>query len=151
MVKVGQIFFSKKIQKDSVNFWCWKMTLKVQILQSLRRLFIILVGLTMTLFSKNNLDARLDQKILHGIFWGYSVWVWLMLYYDTNSFLARFFLFFIAVSTVLKNAVKLSKICASLQFLCLHFQILSAKRFVVSMALIVEYQYWVYIIRVIFA
>ena len=41
-------------------------------------------------------------------------------------------IFFIAVSTVLKNAVKLSKICASLQFLCLHFQILSAKRFVVS-------------------
>ena len=46
-------------------------------------------------------------------------------------FLASF-LFFIAVSTVLKNAVKLSKICASLQFLCLHLQILSAKRFVVS-------------------
>ena len=33
-------------------FWCWKMTLKVQILQSLRRLFIILVGLTMIWFSK---------------------------------------------------------------------------------------------------
>ena len=51
-----QIFFTeKKIQKDSIDFWCWKMTLKVQILQSLRRLFIILVGLTMTWFSEKML------------------------------------------------------------------------------------------------
>ena len=43
-----------------------KMNFKVQILQTLRRLFIILVGLTMTWF-----DAQLDQKILDGIY----VWV----------------------------------------------------------------------------
>ena len=52
------------------------MTLNVQILQSLRTLFIILVGLTMTLFGEKNayfqymhkwFDAQLDQKILEGI------------------------------------------------------------------------------------
>ena len=42
----------KKNQKDSFDFWCQKMTLNVQILQTLRRLFIILVGLTMTWFSE---------------------------------------------------------------------------------------------------
>ena len=54
------------------DFWSWKMTLKVQILQSLRRLFIILVGLTMTWFCDKMLisnrymqtwfDAQFDQK-----------------------------------------------------------------------------------------
>ena len=54
------------------------MTLKVQILQTLRRLFIILVGLglTMTWFSEKKayfqymqtwFDAQLDQKIFDGI------------------------------------------------------------------------------------
>ena len=38
----------KTIQKDLADFWCWKMTLKVQILRCSRRLFIILVSLTMT-------------------------------------------------------------------------------------------------------
>ena len=50
-------------------------SLKVQILQPLRRLFIILLGLTMTWFSEKNayfqymqswFDAQLDQKILDG-------------------------------------------------------------------------------------
>ena len=46
-----QIFFTEKNQKDSVDF-CRKMTLKVQILQTLRRLLILLVGLKMTWFSE---------------------------------------------------------------------------------------------------
>ena len=48
----------KKNQKDSIGFWCWKVTLKVQFLQILRmlfNLFIILVGLTMTWFSEKML------------------------------------------------------------------------------------------------
>ena len=38
------IFFTEKNQKDSVEFRCWKMTLKVWIYQSLRRFLIILAG-----------------------------------------------------------------------------------------------------------
>ena len=45
----------KKNQNYLVDFWCQKMTLKVQILQTLRRLFIILVGLTMIWFSEKML------------------------------------------------------------------------------------------------
>ena len=47
------------------------MTLKVQILQTLRMLFIILVGLMMTRFSEKMqtwFDAQLDLKILEGIY-----------------------------------------------------------------------------------
>ena len=53
------------------------MTLKVQILQTLRRLFIILVGLTMTLFSvkmlifnlcRRGLMPNMIKKILDGIY-----------------------------------------------------------------------------------
>ena len=73
------IFFTEKNQKDSIDFWCSKMTLNVRILQSLRRLFIILVGLTMTWYSENSknayfqymhtwFDAQLDQKILKFIY-----------------------------------------------------------------------------------
>ena len=52
----NQIFFTeKKIWKDSTNFRHWKMTLKVRILQSLTRLFIILVSLRMSLFSEKML------------------------------------------------------------------------------------------------
>ena len=52
----NQIFFTeKKFWKDSTNFRHWKMTLKVRILQSLTRLFIILVSLTMSLFSEKML------------------------------------------------------------------------------------------------
>ena len=73
LTKIGHIFskrkFSKKIiniswspnhiffteiffWKDSTNFRRWKMTLKVRILQSLTRLFIILVSLMMSLFNE---------------------------------------------------------------------------------------------------
>ena len=48
-------FLQKKNHKDSVDFWWWKMTLKVKILQTLRRLFIMLVGLMMTWFRKEML------------------------------------------------------------------------------------------------
>ena len=75
--KIGQIF-PKKNQKDSVDFWCWRITLQVRILQSLRRLFMILVGLMMTWFSEKILIStrcictcfhiQLDQKILAGIY-----------------------------------------------------------------------------------
>ena len=51
MISSSNILQRKKNQKDSVGFWCRKMTLKVQILQTLRSLFIIFVGLTMTWFS----------------------------------------------------------------------------------------------------
>ena len=47
-----RIFF---LWKDSNNFWHRKMTLKVRILRCLRRLFIILVILTMTWFSEKML------------------------------------------------------------------------------------------------
>ena len=52
----------KKNQKDLVDFWCRKMTLKVQILQTLRRLFIILVGLTMTWFSEKMLILNIFRR-----------------------------------------------------------------------------------------
>ena len=38
--------------KDSINFQCWKMTLKIRILRCLRRLFISLVCPMMTWFSE---------------------------------------------------------------------------------------------------
>ena len=46
------------------DFWCWKMTLKVRILQSFRRLFIILLSLTMTLFSEKMLISNI---CVHGL------------------------------------------------------------------------------------
>ena len=54
----------KKNQKDSVDFWCQKMTLKVQILRTLRRLFIILVGLTVTWFGEKMLIFNICR---HGL------------------------------------------------------------------------------------
>ena len=55
-------------------FLIWfDLTLKLQILQSLRRLFIILVGLTMTWFSEKCLFPNLCptwSKILDGIYSG---------------------------------------------------------------------------------
>ena len=58
------IFFTEKNQKDSIDFWCSKMTLNVRILQSLRRLFIILVGLTMTWFIEKMLIFNICR---HGL------------------------------------------------------------------------------------
>ena len=52
----------KKNQKDLVDFCCQKMTLKVQILQTLRRLFIILIGLTMTGFSEKMLIFNICRR-----------------------------------------------------------------------------------------
>ena len=49
-----EIFF----WKDSTNFRHWKMTLKLRILRSLTRLFIILVSLTRSLFSENMLISN---------------------------------------------------------------------------------------------
>ena len=49
------IFFNDFFKKDSDNFWHWKRTLKVRILQSLTRRFIILVSLTNTWFSEEML------------------------------------------------------------------------------------------------
>ena len=54
----------KKNQKDLVDLWCRKMTLNVQILQTLRRLFIISVGLTMTWFSEKMLIFNMCR---HGL------------------------------------------------------------------------------------
>ena len=42
----------KKKLKDSTNFQCWKMTLKIRIFRCSRRLFTILVSLTVTLFGE---------------------------------------------------------------------------------------------------
>ena len=53
------MIFTEKNKKDSVDFWCWKMTLKVRVLNSLRRLFIILIGLTMTLFSEKTFISNM--------------------------------------------------------------------------------------------
>ena len=56
----NQVFFTEKyFWKDSTNFRHWKMTLKVKKeMQSLTRLFIILVSLTMSLFSETiSIDA----------------------------------------------------------------------------------------------
>ena len=47
-----------------IPFWWWKMTLKVWILQSLRRLFIIMVGLRMTWFSEKML---ISYKCIRGL------------------------------------------------------------------------------------
>ena len=49
--------------KDSTNFWHRKMTMKVRILKCLRRLFIILLSLTMTWFSETTLFST---KCTHG-------------------------------------------------------------------------------------
>ena len=49
------IFFTEKKWKDSINFSHWKMTLKIRNLRCSRRLFIILVSLTVTLFSEKML------------------------------------------------------------------------------------------------
>ena len=57
-IKVDLLFkysLQKKNEKYSVDFWCRKMTLTVQILQTFKRLFIILVCLTMIWFSKKTL------------------------------------------------------------------------------------------------
>ena len=49
----NQIFFAEFFfRKVSTNFRQWKMTLKLRILRSLMRLFIILVSLTRWLFSE---------------------------------------------------------------------------------------------------
>ena len=53
----SQIFFTeKKNQKDSVDFWCRKF------LQTLRRLFIILVGLTMAWFNEKILIFNVCRR-----------------------------------------------------------------------------------------
>ena len=54
----------KKNLKDSVDFWYRKMTFKVQILQTLRRLFIILVGLTMTWFGEKILIFNIFRRLM---------------------------------------------------------------------------------------
>ena len=59
MISWSNILHRKRNQKDSFEFSCWKVTLKVQILQSLRRLFIIIVGLTMTWFSEKMLISNI--------------------------------------------------------------------------------------------
>ena len=72
------------------------MTLKVQILQTLRRFFIILVGLTMTWFIEKNayfqymqtwFDAQLDQKIFVGIYFRgrYQSYHWFVLGLQTTT------------------------------------------------------------------
>ena len=55
-----QIFFTEeKNQKHLVDFWCRKMTLKVQIL---RRLFIILEGLMITWYSEKMLIFKICRR-----------------------------------------------------------------------------------------
>ena len=53
------MFFNENLfWKDSTNFRPWKMTLKLRILRSLTRLFIILVSLTRSLFSEKILISN---------------------------------------------------------------------------------------------
>ena len=54
IISLNRIFF----WKDSTNFRPWKMTLKLRILRSLTRLFIILVSLTRSLFSEKMLISN---------------------------------------------------------------------------------------------
>ena len=54
IISLNRIFF----WKDSTNFRPWKMTLKLRILRSLTRLFIILVSLTRSLFSEKMLISK---------------------------------------------------------------------------------------------
>ena len=57
-------YLSKKFfLRDSTKFQHWKMTLKIRIFRCLRRLFIILVSLTMTLFSEKML---ISSRCIHG-------------------------------------------------------------------------------------
>ena len=63
MVTWFNILQRKKIWKDSINFQHWKMTLKIRILRCSRRLFIILVSLTVTLFSEKML---ISTRCIHG-------------------------------------------------------------------------------------
>ena len=57
---LNQIFLTEIFfWKDSTNFLHRKMTLEVRILRCLRRLFIILVSLTMTLFSEKMLISHI--------------------------------------------------------------------------------------------
>ena len=58
MIKVGHLVQyspSNFFCKDLINFQHWKMTLKVRILRCLRRLFLIIVRLTVTTFSGKKL------------------------------------------------------------------------------------------------
>ena len=59
LLKFGLLvqYSSKKyfFWKDLINFQYWKMTLKIRILRCSRRLFIILVSLTVTFFSEKML------------------------------------------------------------------------------------------------
>ena len=57
------IFFKEFFWKDLTNFQHWKMTLKIRIFRCLRRLFIILVNLTVTLFSEKML---ISTRCIHG-------------------------------------------------------------------------------------
>ena len=59
----GLIFFTKKNLKDSIDFWCWKMTESTN-LQSLRLLFINWVGLMMSWFSEKMLISNICR---HGL------------------------------------------------------------------------------------
>jgi hypothetical protein len=66
LMKVGflvQYSSQKTDWKDSTNFQHWKMTLKIRILRCSRRLFIILVSLTVTLFSEKML---ISTRCIHG-------------------------------------------------------------------------------------
>ena len=65
------MFFTEFFLKDSTNFRHWKLTLKIRILKCSRRLLIILVSLTVTLFSEKMLyryllkwHAQFEQKNL---------------------------------------------------------------------------------------
>ena len=62
LLKVG-LLVQKKIWKDSTNFQHWKMTLKIEILKWSKRLFIILVSPTVTLFSEKMLILT---RCIHG-------------------------------------------------------------------------------------
>ena len=68
-----KVFFCK----DTINFPHWKMTLKIRILKCSRRLLIILVSMTVTLFSEKmlisarlicNFMSNLIKKILKGLY-----------------------------------------------------------------------------------
>ena len=54
---MSNILQKKTNRKDSTNFQHWKLTLKIRILQSLRRSLIILVGLTITWYTEKMMDS----------------------------------------------------------------------------------------------
>ena len=61
--ELSKILHRKKNQKDSTDFQHWKITLKIGILRSLMMSLTILVGLTMTWYSKK---MMICTRCIHG-------------------------------------------------------------------------------------